>query len=432
LKTETTHLDRCLEAEAGPVKIIPALQAIAADMREAIAALPKWERGVHIFWLMGPFILLIERSPADIWLSLLAMTFAVRSVFKRDGAWLRHFWVRAGFLFWLWCIFVGAVSDFPAYSMGEAFVWFRFPLFAMATAFWLATDKRLLYAMLVSTALGLVVMCGILTAEILIEGQKGGRLMWPYGDLVPGNYVAKVGLPAFTIMVALAVSIKGRVAALSGIIALITMVISVMTGERINFLIRACGGMLAGLVWKPNWGRYLALVAVEILAVVVIFSALPGTAARYTDQFIKGATEPQESPWLKTINGGWQVAQDNLMFGIGTANYRLVAYEGILDKYDNVRPDVHPHNYYVQMLLETGLIGFILGVMFLWSIIWTCFRASLRNRENVFVATAWVIPFGIFWPIATSADFFGQWNNIFIWSAVALSLISSQINKKMQ
>jgi hypothetical protein len=60
--------------------------------------------------------------------------------------------------------------------------------------------------MLISTALGLVVMCGILTAEIIIVGQQGGWLSWPYGDLVPGNYVAKVGLPAFTIMVALAVS----------------------------------------------------------------------------------------------------------------------------------------------------------------------------------------------------------------------------------
>jgi O-antigen ligase len=354
----------------------------------------------------------------------------MRAAVKREGAWLRPFWVRAGFVFWFWCIIAGAISDFPAYSVGEAFIWFRFPLFAMATAFWLATDRRLLYAMLVSTALGLLVMCGILTAEILIVGQQGGRLSWPYGDLVPGNYVAKVGLPAFTIMVALAVSVKGRVAALSGIIALITMAISVMTGERINFLIRACGGMLAGLVWKPNWGRYLALVAVEIFAVVVIFSALPGTASRYTDQFIQGATNPQESAWLKTINGGYQVAQDNLMFGIGTANYRLVSYEGILDKYENVRPDVHPHNYYVQMLLETGLIGFVLGVVFLWSIIWICFKASLRNRDNVFVATAWVVPFGIFWPIATSADFFGQWNNIFIWSAVALSLSTSNLFEK--
>jgi O-antigen ligase len=371
-------------------------------------------------------------SPADIWLSLLALTFVIRSIVKREGDWLKPFWVRAGFVFWIWCIIAGAISDHPAYSMGEAFIWFRFPLFAMATAFWLAQDRRLLYAMLVSTALGLVAMCCILTAEIMIVGQQGGRLSWPYGDLVPGNYVAKVGLPAFTIMVALAVSVKGRVAALSGIVALFTMVISVMTGERINFLIRACGGMLAGLVWKPRWGRYLGLVAAEVLAVVLVFSALPDMATRYTDQFIKGATDPQESSWLKTINGGWQVAQDNLMFGIGTANYRLVAYEGILDKYENVRPDVHPHNYYVQLLLETGIIGFVLGVVFLWSIIWACFRASLRNRDNVFVATAWVIPFGIFWPIATSADFFGQWNNIFIWSAVALSLSSFQIIRRMQ
>lgn len=107
--------------------------------------------------------------------------------------------------------------------------------------------------------------------------------------------MAKVGLPAFTIMVALAVSINGRVTDLSGIIALFTMALSVMTGERINFLIRACGGMLAGLVWKPKWERYLGLVAAELLAVVVIFSALPGTASRYTDQFIAGATNPQES-----------------------------------------------------------------------------------------------------------------------------------------
>jgi O-antigen ligase len=262
----------------------------------------------------------------------------------------------------------------------------------------------------------------------LIVGQQGGRLSWPYGDLVPGSYVAKTGLPVFTIMVALAVSIRGQVAALSGVFALATMVISVMTGERINFLIRACGGMLAGLVWKPNWKRYLILVAVEILAVIVIFSALPGTASRYTDQFIKGATDTQNSVWLKTMNGGYQLAKDNLLFGVGTANYRLLAYGEALEKYENVKPAVHPHNYYVQLLLETGLIGFVLGVVFIWSIIWVSLRASLRNRDNVFVATAWVIPFGIFWPIATTADFFGQWNNIFVWTAVALSLCVS--NKK--
>ena len=227
-------------------------------------------------------------------------------------------------------------------------------------------------------------------------------------------------------MVALAVSVKGRVASISAIVALVTMVISLMTGERINFLIRACGGMLAGLVWKPKWGRYLALVAFEILAVILIFSALPETATRYTNQFIKGATDVENSPYIRIINGGFQLAQDNLMFGIGTANYRMVSY-GALDNYENVRPDVHPHNYYVQILLETGLIGFVLGIIFLGSIIWSCFRASFVNRNNVFVATAWVIPFGIFLAHSNKSGFFGQWNNVFIWSAVSLALSSMNV-----
>lgn len=285
--------------------------------------------------------------------------------------------------------------------------------------------------MLISTVIGLTTMCGILTMEILIEGQKGGRLLWPYGDPVPGNYVTKVGFPAFVIMVALAVSIKGRIAVFAGFLALISMVISVMTGERINFLIRACGGMHAGLVWKPKFGRYLGLVAAKIFAVAAVFLILPATAKRFSGDLLRGATNMAESVWLKTVNGGWQLAQDNLMFGIGTGNFSLIAYSGVLDGYDNVRPDVHPHNYYVQLLLETGVIGFVLGVIFMWSIVWACFRECLISRANVFVATAWVIPFGIFWPIATSADFFGQWNNVFFWSAIAMALCSTNFSSKL-
>ena len=423
-----TQLDRYFEQEAEHIRILPALKAMIADMKEALAALPGWEKGFHIFWLLGPFVLLIERTPADIWISLLVLAFIIRSFVRRDGTWLRPFWVRAGFAFWFWCLIAGAISPDPSYAMGEAFIWFRFPLFAMATAFWLARDKRLLYAMLVSTALGLMVMCCILTAEILIVGQQSGRLSWPYGDMVPGNYVAKVGLPVVTVIVALAVSVKGQLATFSGIAALFSMVVSVMTGERINFLISACGGMLAGLVWKPKWARYLGLVAAIVLAVIGLFSALPRVASRYTERFIRGVTDFETSVWWHTLNGGWQVAKDNLLVGIGTANYRNIA-ETALEGIPFTKPDPHPHNFYLQFLLETGVIGLVLGVIFLWSIIWTCFRASLSNRDNVIVATAWVIPFGLFWPIATSGDFFGQWNNIFMWSAVALA-VSAIINKK--
>ena len=75
------------------------LHLIIQGAKRAIKELPRWERPAHLFWLLGPFILLIERSPADIWLSLLAIVFVVRSAWHRDIDWLRHDWVRASFLF---------------------------------------------------------------------------------------------------------------------------------------------------------------------------------------------------------------------------------------------------------------------------------------------------------------------------------------------
>ena len=140
------------------------LHSLLVDARTALAGLPKWEKPFHIFWLLGPFFLLIERSPADAWLSILALAFAVRSLWQRDGAWLSYGWVRATFIFWFFCLLSASLSIAPAYALGEAISWFRFPLFAMATAFWLGRDKRLLYAMLFSTAPGMMLMTGILTA----------------------------------------------------------------------------------------------------------------------------------------------------------------------------------------------------------------------------------------------------------------------------
>ena len=281
-------------------------QNIWAGLGDALAAMPRFEKGFHIFWLLGPFILLIERSPADIWLSVLAIAFVIRSIFKRDGAWLRAFWVKACFLFLAVCMLSSAMSAIPYYAFSEGLAWFRFPLFAMATAFWLGTDKRLLYAMLVSTALGMLSMAGILTAEMIIEGQKGGRLSWPYDDLVPGNYLSKVGLPAFTIMVALAIGAKPKLASIMGGLSLISIVMSVLTGERINFLIRACGGMLAALVWQTNWRRYIILIIVEIFAVYAVFLAMPNVQDRFTNAAVNSVPTGPHSDYYRVMGvGSW-------------------------------------------------------------------------------------------------------------------------------
>lgn len=421
------NLDLYISKYSSKTTVWRGLKAILRDGQEALDELPRWERWFHIFWLLGPFFLLIERTPGDVWISITAIAFVLRSLIKKDSRWLKAFWVQAAFIFWFWCLISSALSTSPLYSLGEAFVWFRFPLFAIAVAYWLGRDSRITYAMLVSIAAGTVVMCGILTLELLIVGQQGDRLSWPYGDAVPGNYLSKAGLPVFILAVTLAVSCRGQLAWYSGILAFVSIIISVLTGERINFLIRACGGLIACVSWKPIWRRVIILIFGELLAIMTIFLAFPDTAERYTKQMYSGVTDFTSSPWLQSLNGGIHVAKDNLLFGIGTGNYRLLSFDLLADVPGTI-PQNHPHNYYIQMLCENGIPGLVLGVIFIGSMIWACFKSGLKNRDNVFIATAWIIPFGLFWPIATTADFFGQWNNIFMWSAVAIAMTSNTIS----
>ena len=87
------------------------------DTRVALSELPRWERFVHLFWLAGPFILLIERSPADIWLSLLALIFIGRAIILRDLSWLQTSWVTALFLFWTSCLLSAALSSLPSIQL---------------------------------------------------------------------------------------------------------------------------------------------------------------------------------------------------------------------------------------------------------------------------------------------------------------------------
>ena len=117
----------------------------------------------------------------------------------------------------------------------------------------------------------MLIMCIILITEAIIEPKT--RLTWPYGDLVPGGYIVKVSLPLFCVLVAIAVSYKNKVGFLSGIIALLTIVVSVLTGERTTY-----SSSMRWYIIKFNLKpvRMLSiLILIEILAVVFVMNVRP-------------------------------------------------------------------------------------------------------------------------------------------------------------
>ncbi len=400
------------------------VEGLLQDTQLAFKDLHRWEKPIFLFWLAGPFILLIERSPADIWLSILAVLFLVKIILHRDFSWVKNSWVMATLLFWCACLVAAAISVNPIYSLSESVVWIRFPLFAMATAFWLGRDRRLLNMMIFIVGVGMVVMSAILAAELVIEGQKGGRLLWPYGDKNPGNYLAKAGMPAFCVMVALAFNSRSKLAYVLALLVTLSLLISVAVGERINFILRFCASILGAFSWKFERSNILIKLLFFTFIVLGIAVSQGGGQGRFTSAIISDLPFSENSDYFRVMGGGLIAFADSPWLGIGTATYRLECPD-LLPELSSFRCDNHPHNYYIQLLAETGIIGFLCGVLMIGSIILTTFKEAILNNRDVVSSTAFIVPLAMFFPIQSTADFFGQWNNIFMWSAIAISLAAA-------
>ena len=124
---------------------------------------------------------------------------------------------------------------------------------------------------------------------------------------------------------------------------------------------------------------------------------------------------------MEVWNGGIIAFKDSPILGIGPDVYRKMCPD-LIEGLENIVCLTHPHNYYIQIAGETGALGLIAGCLMVCSIVLTCFSYRQKNQENIFNATAFVVPLALFFPLQSTGDFFGQWNNLFMWSVLRLHL----------
>ena len=109
-----------------------------------------FEKIMTLFWLTGPFIYLLERSPADIWLSIISLVFVIRCSIKREWFWTNQLWFKSAVALWIFGLFSAFLSPDPLFTFGQGFVWIRFPLYVAAAQVWLAKDRDIRILILIS------------------------------------------------------------------------------------------------------------------------------------------------------------------------------------------------------------------------------------------------------------------------------------------
>ena len=397
-----------------------------------------------LFWFLGPFLYLIERSPADIWLSLISIIFLLRCFLKNEWSSFKQFWVICAICLWILSIIASLLSPMYHLSLGQSIPWIRFPLYALAAQTWFGKDRDIRIMFFSLLIISFFIMCTILALEIFLEPKV--RLTWPYGDPVPGSFIAKSCLSIFCVFTFLIFRRGLKKFFPSLLILIIGLFILKSTDERTNFILVICSIFLSSLIINITIKRVLIFSSIFFILISSTIYFAPKLYDR-CGNFKKDSTEcvyKREMSFLNQIPiinfntsywGSWrsgiQQGLEKPFLGVGPGGTRHTC--GYLK--DHWLPGKnycgnHPHNIYIQMFAEIGVIGLIFGVLMNFAIVLKCFvnRNLVDNCPLSFCS--FVIPFAIFFPIQNFGSFYGQWGNLFIWFSIGFALSCSSSESK--
>lgn len=122
----------------------------------------------------------------------------------------------------------------------------------------------------------------------------------------------------------------------------------------------------------------------------------------------------------------FQIFRENKFFGTGLKTFREKCKD---TKYDNVeipkfnekKCSTHPHNFILELLSETGVIGLGLVLIIFLSIIKQNFFYFFSSQRNLIIATFFLILF-IYFPLFPRGSFFTSWNAGLFWAIIGINM----------
>lgn len=138
------------------------------------------------------------------------------------------------------------------------------------------------------------------------------------------------------------------------------------------------------------------------------------------------------SGYLTHFNSGVQIWKKNKFFGHGLKSFPLNCKYSI-----NQTCNTHPHNYFIELLVDTGIIGLFLiyFIFFVGLIKYTKYFFSFKkklNKEILLSFPFFIIIFFEFFPIRSTGSFFTTSNSsiIFFFLAIFLNVEKISLNYK--
>ena len=360
------------------------------------------------------------------------------------------------FLFFLTILISAILNDFYLFSNHNEFSSFRGPysttlksiLFLryfflyIVVRYLIEKDKiNFKYFFVVSSLCALFVCFDIFFQSIVGKdffgyeiNPKFRKLAGPFGDeYIAGGYIQRFSLFSFFIFSTFHLQTKKKLNyILLSILFLIFFIGILLSGNRMPLILFLFASILI-LTFKTKKIRNLIFFfIVSILTFILVlkfnstvkdnFTAFKGNIQKLVLSFDQ-KSDFNHVPYKNEFFSAYDTWKYNKIIGGGVKNFNYYCYKS-LEKFDKkYKCNLHPHNYYLEILTETGIIGFLIIIIILFNILYLILKknfsgSKLQNSKIIF-------PFVLlflteFFPIKSSGSFFTTGNASLIFLVLSL------------
>jgi O-antigen ligase len=391
---------------------------------------------IPLLLVTGPFL-------SDLAVSLIVIFFLIY-VFKNKR--FEFFQNKFFYLFCIFYIYIVLNSLFQNQNFDSLKIsigYFRFGVFTLAVIYIINNNNQILKKLYY---VFLIIFC-ILIFDGFFQFYYGKNILgYPLSvgprvsslfkdELILGSYLSRFFPIFFALLVFLNKEINKVQYIFSCVIFILAEVLIYLSGERAAFFFMNLSAFFTLLAIRNYKKLRLGILFTSLVLIFIISHSFPNTKQRVFDQTFDqmGLSDdkeitifsPQHNELYKTAI---KITKDNLIFGVGVKNFRNKCNQ---EKYkiSNYSCGTHPHNSYIQLLVELGIVGLIFGFC-IFSIflifIFKHFQYLLKGKYHfddfqVCLISAILISL---WPFAPTGNFFNNWLNIIYYFPVGILLWS--------
>ena len=391
---------------------------------------------VFLFCLL-PFFLITGPFLSDLALSLVSLLFLIYCYKKNNFSYFKNNYFYFFLIFWIYLVFNSIINNFNLDSLKISFFYFRYGVFVIAIATFLdVNDKFIKYFFYcIFLCFSILVLDGFyqyFNGENIfgLKSPSPDRVSSFFGDeMILGSYLSRLW-PIFFGLSIIFFKKKDKLFFIFILIFILSEVLIFLSGERSAFFFINLSAIFVIIFSRGLFKLRLITLVCSLLLLLIISYLDPTAKERIIDKtlvqmnLVNEENKIIEETYIFSEGythhyiSAYKMFLDNKFLGVGVKNFRNFCSD---ERYKSAHAcSTHPHNTYVQMLSETGIIGFLflLFVLFYFCKFVTKHLIFKFKRKYYFTDFEICLLSGVaifLWPFVPTGSIFNNWLNIILY-----------------